>query len=71
MEAQKTGAIPEQREKNEKKIEIEKKKERGTPTGTGIETETAGKNQQSVVINTFHGHIYHIWILILILTRGF
>jgi hypothetical protein len=65
MAAQDTGAIP---IKNENK-------ERGNPTGTGIETvtgtETTGKNQQSVVINTFHGHIYHIWILILILTRGF
>ncbi len=38
---------------------------------TETETETNRENKHTAVIRTFHGHIYHIWILILILTRGF
>jgi hypothetical protein len=47
--------------------ETETESEKETETGT----ETNRENKQTAVIKTFHGHIYHIWILILILTRGF
>jgi hypothetical protein len=52
-------------------IEEDTVAESETETESEKETETNRENQQTAVIKTFHGHIYHIWILILILTRGF
>ncbi len=61
-----TGAIPKERKKSGK-LEVGNTIKTKTETGT----ETNRENKQTAVIKTFHGHIYHIWILILILTRGF